>query len=82
VLRVPRRDELRAFLQTRQIGAEVYYPVPLHLQACFAYLGNQPGSFPESEKAAQETLAIPIYPELTEAQAAWVVDSIAAFLKG
>jgi dTDP-4-amino-4,6-dideoxygalactose transaminase len=81
VLRVPRRDELRAFLQARQIGVEVYYPVPLHLQACFAYLGQREGSFPESEKAARETLALPVYPELTEAQVAWVVESIAAFFK-
>jgi dTDP-4-amino-4,6-dideoxygalactose transaminase len=82
VLRVPRRDELRAFLQARQIGVEVYYPVPLHLQPCFKYLGQGPGAFPQSEKAAQETLAIPIYPEVTDAQAAWVVESIAAFLEG
>jgi dTDP-4-amino-4,6-dideoxygalactose transaminase len=81
VLRVPRRDELRAFLQARQIGVEVYYPVPLHLQTCFGYLGHRQGAFPESEKAAQETLAIPIYPELTEAQAVWVADSLAAFFK-
>jgi dTDP-4-amino-4,6-dideoxygalactose transaminase len=81
VIRVPRRDELRAFLQERQIGVEVYYPVPLHLQKCFEYLGCRKGAFPESERAALETLALPVYPELTEAQAVWVVDSIAAFLK-
>lgn len=79
VVRVPRRDELRAFLQDRQIGVEIYYPVPLHLQQCFAYLGYPRGAFPESEKAAAETLALPVYPELSDAQAAWVVESIAAF---
>ena len=79
VVRVPRRDELRQFLQDRQIGAEVYYPVPLHLQECFRNLGLRPGTFPESERAALESLALPIYPELTNEQAAWVVESMAAF---
>ena len=79
VVRVPRRDELRKFLQERQIGVEVYYPVPLHLQDCFHDLGLRPGAFPESERAALETLALPIYPELTDEQADWVVKSVAAF---
>jgi dTDP-4-amino-4,6-dideoxygalactose transaminase len=82
VIRVPRRDDLKRFLQERQVGTEVYYPVPLHLQECFAYLGLRKGSFPESERAAAETLALPIYPELTDDQAAWVVAGIAQFLGG
>jgi dTDP-4-amino-4,6-dideoxygalactose transaminase len=79
VIRTPRRDELRAFLQTRDIGVEVYYPLPLHLQECFAYLGHKKGDFPESERAALETLALPIYPELSDAQADWVAKSIKDF---
>ena len=82
VIRCERRDELRAFLQARGIGTEVYYPVPLHLQECFRYLGHKPGAFPESEKAARETLALPIYPELSDAQAAYVVDSLSEFYGG
>lgn len=81
VVRVPRRDELRVFLAGRRIGAEVYYPLPMHLQQCFADLGGRPGDCPEAERAARETLALPIYPELTEAQLQHVVDSIATFLK-
>ena len=79
VVRAARRDALRTFLQQRGIGTEVYYPLPLHLQECFAYLGYGRGAFPESERAAAETLAVPIYPELTDAQAAWVVESIAEY---
>ena len=79
VIRVPRRDELRAFLGAQGVASEIYYPVPLHLQACFADLGYHPGDFPESERAARETLALPIYPELSDAQAEYVVDRIAAF---
>lgn len=80
VIRVPRRDELQNFLKDKGIGTEVYYPVPMHLQECFAYLGCKKGDFPESEKAALETVALPIYPELADAQAAYVVDSIKEFL--
>ena len=79
VLRAQRRDELFAHLQERKIGAGVYYPVPLHLQECFAYLGHKPGEFPHAEQAAAEVLALPIYPELTDNQQEVVVEAIKAF---
>jgi dTDP-4-amino-4,6-dideoxygalactose transaminase len=79
VIRARRRDELRSFLAQRRIGTEIYYPLPLHLQPCFAYLGYQAGDLPESERAAGEVLALPMFPELTEAEQCWVVDSIADF---
>jgi dTDP-4-amino-4,6-dideoxygalactose transaminase len=82
VIRVSRRNELQAYLKKNGVGTEVYYPVPLHLQECFAYLGYKAGAFPESERAARETLALPIYPELTELQARFVVDCIGEFLGG
>jgi dTDP-4-amino-4,6-dideoxygalactose transaminase len=81
VIRVPQRDALQAFLKEQKISTEVYYPVPLHVQTCFASLGHRQGDFPESEKAAQETLALPIYPELSDAQAEHVVTSIGRFLE-
>jgi dTDP-4-amino-4,6-dideoxygalactose transaminase len=80
VIRVPRRDELKAFLDTRRIGNEIYYPVPFHLQPCFAELGYARGAFPHAERAADETIAIPIYPELTLEQQQTVVSAIAEFL--
>ena len=79
VIRAHRRDELRKFLAARNIGTEVYYPVPLHLQPCFAYLGYNAGDLPESERAASEVLALPMFPELTEAEQNCVVESIADF---
>lgn len=81
VVRVPdgRRDGLREHLRTRQIGSEIYYPVPLHRQECFAELGYPPGSFPVTEQAAAETLALPIFSHLTEAEQALVVREIAVF---
>jgi dTDP-4-amino-4,6-dideoxygalactose transaminase len=79
VLRVERRDDLMALLKQKGIGTEVYYPVPFHLQECFRYLGHKEGDFPESERAAKGTVAIPIYPELTAAQQEEVVGAIASF---
>jgi dTDP-4-amino-4,6-dideoxygalactose transaminase len=81
VIRVPNRDDLRVFLRDRDIGTEVYYPLPLHLQECFRDLGYQEGDLPVSEAASRESLAIPIYPELSEAAQKTVVDEIRAFYK-
>jgi dTDP-4-amino-4,6-dideoxygalactose transaminase len=81
VVRAPDRDTLKDHLSARSIGTEIYYPVPLHLQKCFAYLKYAPGDFPESERAAAETLALPIYPELSRVQLDHVVASVADFYR-
>jgi dTDP-4-amino-4,6-dideoxygalactose transaminase len=81
VIRVPERDRLRQFLQEEGVGTEIYYPVPLHLQQCYAYLNQHRGDFPASEKASEEVLALPVYPELKEDQQDYVADRIRAFYK-
>ena len=80
-VRVPKRDELRTFLKEKGVGTEVYYPLPMHLQNCYRELGHQKGSFPLSERAAEEVMSIPIYAELTEAQQSYVVEMIAEFYR-
>ncbi|HUE84674.1 MAG TPA: DegT/DnrJ/EryC1/StrS family aminotransferase [Vicinamibacterales bacterium] len=81
VVRVPDRDRLRAHLAAQGISTEVYYPVPFHLQKCFADLGYAPGAFPRAEAAAKETVALPIYGELSEAQQAEVVNAVKSFYR-
>jgi dTDP-4-amino-4,6-dideoxygalactose transaminase len=81
VIRSGQRDALLAHLKERRIGTEVYYPVPMHVQECFAELGYKAGDFQRSERAASETLALPIYPELTEQMIGTVVDAVADFYR-
>ncbi len=80
-IRVPRRDEVVAHLKAQKIGCEIYYPVPAHLQECFAYLGYSEGDFPVSEEAAAEIMALPVYPELTNEMQDAVVEEILTFLR-
>jgi dTDP-4-amino-4,6-dideoxygalactose transaminase len=82
IIRTTRRDELQAALQGNGVSTEIYYPVPMHLQECFSSLGHRDGSFPESESAARETLALPIYPELANEQARFVVQCVREFFMG
>ena len=82
VLRVHERDQLRAHLQKANIGTEIYYPIPLHLQDCFSTLGYKKGDCPAAEQAADETVDLPVYPELTREQQDVVVSSIEGYYKG
>ena len=81
VVQTPRRDQLHTHLESRGIGTAIYYPVPLHRQECFASLGYSEGAFPKAENAARTALALPMYPELTEDQQAYVVEMIAEYLR-
>jgi dTDP-4-amino-4,6-dideoxygalactose transaminase len=81
VVRVANRDALKKHLAEKNIGCEVYYPVPLHVQKCFSHLGYKPGDMPVSEAAANETLALPIYPELTEDMIRYVAQTVRDFVE-
>lgn len=80
-LRVQKRDELRSHLKEQGVGTEVYYPLPLHLQNCYRDLGYSKGAFPQSEYAAEEVLALPIYAELSDEQLQYVVQMISSFYR-
>jgi len=81
VVRHPQRDKLKEHLDAQGVGCALHYPLPLHLQKCYANLGHQPGDFPVAEKAARECLSLPIYPELTDAQIQRVVEVVKDFFK-
>ena len=81
IIRVEKRDELRKYLSEKEIGTEIYYPVPFHRQECFANLNCNDADFPVSNKAASDTIALPIFPELTEEQLKYVVEMIVEFFK-
>jgi dTDP-4-amino-4,6-dideoxygalactose transaminase len=81
IVRIPgRRDEAKAHLTANDIGCDIYYPIPFHMQECFQYLGYKEGQFPHSELAAKETLALPIYSELTDAMQDCVIGALEGFL--
>ncbi len=82
IIRAQKRDELKKFLTENEIGNEIYYPVPFHMQECFANLNHKIGDFPESEKASNTSLALPVYPELTKEQQEFVVQKIKEFIRG
>jgi len=73
------RDKLRKYLADNGISTEIYYPIPFHLQECFSYLGHKEGDFPEAERAAKETLTLPVYPELTIEQKEYIVEKLKEF---
>jgi dTDP-4-amino-4,6-dideoxygalactose transaminase len=77
---VPDRDRVKTALEARGVGTAIYYPVPFHAQECFSYLGPWPAGFPEAERAARESLALPVFGELSDDQLRYVVDSLAAVL--
>jgi dTDP-4-amino-4,6-dideoxygalactose transaminase len=79
VVRHPERDALKKHLEANQVGCGLHYPLPLHLQQCYAHLGHRAGDFPIAEKAAQECLSLPIYPEMTDAQIQRVADVVKSF---
>jgi dTDP-4-amino-4,6-dideoxygalactose transaminase len=81
VVRTPQRDALRAALTAARIGSEIYYPRCLHQQECFRELGYRDGAFPEAERAADEVLALPVYPELSRGQRAYVAERVTAFVR-
>jgi dTDP-4-amino-4,6-dideoxygalactose transaminase len=79
VVRHPKRDKLREHLQSKGVGTALHYPLPLHLQKCFAGLGHKPGDFPVAEEAARECLSLPMFPELSDAQVEYVAAMIREF---